>query len=52
MRLGEEDLTPRPWTERREALASLGLRGRSWSVPTALVDNAERALEATRTAQV
>lgn len=52
MRLGNEDLMPHPWTERREALMSLGLRGRSWSVPTALVDHAARALEATRTAQI
>jgi bifunctional non-homologous end joining protein LigD len=52
MRLGDQDLTPRPWTERREALESLGLGGPSWSVPAALVDHAARALEATRTAEV
>lgn len=48
--LDARDLTGRPWTERREALVSLGLAGPNWSVPTAVVDHAAQALEATRAA--
>ncbi|WP_329171727.1 ATP-dependent DNA ligase [Streptomyces sp. NBC_01477] len=48
--LGGRDLTGRPWTERREVLASLGLAGPRWSVPAAVVGRAAEALEATRAA--
>ncbi|WP_073501134.1 ATP-dependent DNA ligase [Actinacidiphila paucisporea] len=48
--LATENLTGRPWTERREALVSLGLDGPSWSVPGALVGHGAQALEHTRAA--
>jgi bifunctional non-homologous end joining protein LigD len=52
MVLDGDDLTARPWTERREALVSLGLAGPNWSVPAALVGRSAQALEATRAANL
>ncbi len=48
--LGSDSLLAEPYTERREALESLGLAGERWSVPGVVVGSSARALEATRTA--
>jgi ATP dependent DNA ligase domain len=48
--LNGQDLTGRPWTERRQALTGLGLTGPARSVPAAVRDHAAAALDATRTA--
>ena len=52
LRLDGEDLTSRPWQERRDILESLGLSGAHWQVPptyddgrTLLAVTAERGLE-------
>ncbi|MCI3273754.1 non-homologous end-joining DNA ligase [Streptomyces cylindrosporus] len=48
MHLGGRDLTPLPYTHRRELLHGLGLDGPFWSTPAALVGHGEQALRATR----
>ncbi|MEU9556185.1 ATP-dependent DNA ligase [Streptomyces fumanus] len=48
LHLGRHSLLRRPYTDRREQLAGLGLNGPSWSTPAALVGHGEQALRATR----
>ncbi|WP_331737400.1 non-homologous end-joining DNA ligase (plasmid) [Streptomyces sp. NBC_00984] len=48
--LGGRGLTGLPYTERRTLLEELGLGGKHWSTPAAVVGHGEQALEMTRTA--
>lgn len=52
LRLGGQDLTPLPWTERREALEDLGLDAPAWQVPPYLPGDGAEALEMSHTAQL
>ncbi|WP_328512807.1 non-homologous end-joining DNA ligase (plasmid) [Streptomyces sp. NBC_00376] len=48
--LDGHDLTGLPYTERRTLLEDLGLDGKHWSTPAAVVGHGTQALEMTRTA--
>ncbi|WP_406004595.1 non-homologous end-joining DNA ligase [Streptomyces sp. NBC_00987] len=48
--LGGRGLTGLPYTERRTLLEELGLDGKHWSTPAAVIGHGEQALEMTRTA--
>ncbi|MGW2089745.1 non-homologous end-joining DNA ligase [Streptomyces sp. NPDC001880] len=48
--LDGDSLTGLPYTERRSLLEELGLDGKRWSTPAAVVEHGEQALEMTRTA--